>query len=88
MCLDAGGFGKFTLTNDPEADVESLYPKRIVYEPTSTLASITSQDSFGQGKNAASNLAIARPLDMSRLTRLVKVTNAVALKKDLDQLTN
>ena len=44
MCLDAGGFGKFTLTNDPEADVESLYPKRIVYEPTSTLASITSQD--------------------------------------------
>ena len=25
---------------------------------------------------------------MSRLTRLVKVANAVALKKDLDQLTN
>ena len=87
ICLDAGSFGKFTLANDPEADSESLYPKKIVYEPTSTLASLSQLDS-GKAAGSMSKVTISRPLDMSRLIRLVKVTNAVALRKDLDQLTN
>ena len=43
VCFEAGSFGKFTLTDDPDADSDSLYPKKITYEPTGMLASL-SQD--------------------------------------------
>ena len=40
VCLDAGSFGKFYLVNDPNAELDSLYPKKIVYEPTGVLRSL------------------------------------------------
>ena len=40
ICFDAGSFGKFILAHDPDADSESLYPKKIVYEASGVLASL------------------------------------------------
>ena len=37
VTLDTQQFGKFTLANDPEADRDTLYPKKIIYEATGTL---------------------------------------------------
>ena len=38
MAIDAKGFGKFRLTADPDASQDSLYPKKIVYEPCAAIA--------------------------------------------------
>ena len=38
VAIDAKGFGKFRLTSDPDASEDSLYPKKIVYEPSAALA--------------------------------------------------
>ena len=38
VTLDTQQFGKFTLANDPEADSDNIYPKKIVYEATGMLA--------------------------------------------------
>ena len=40
IALDTQSFGKFSLVDDPDADPESLYPKKIVYEPQGILAQI------------------------------------------------
>ena len=37
-CIDTQSFGKFTIVADPDADSESLYPRKIIYEPTGLLA--------------------------------------------------
>ena len=37
VAIDAKGFGKFRLTADPDASQDSLYPKKIVYEPCAAI---------------------------------------------------
>lgn len=38
VTLDTHHFGKFSLVDDPDADEESLYPKKLVYEPSSFMS--------------------------------------------------
>ena len=35
VALETQCFGKFIITADPEADEDSLYPRRILFEPSS-----------------------------------------------------
>jgi len=37
LSIDPNGFGKFTIVNDPDADVDSLYPRKIIFEQTGML---------------------------------------------------
>ena len=47
MGVDTKSFGKFIIVTDLDADPDDLYPKKIIYEPTGVLASIS--------RNASSN---------------------------------
>jgi len=38
VAIDTKGFGKFSLVADPEATQDSLYPKKLNYEPCARLA--------------------------------------------------
>ena len=38
--VDTWSFGKFSIVSDPDADAESLYPRKIVFEPTGLLAQV------------------------------------------------
>lgn len=38
LCIDTQSFGRFTIVADPDAEYESLYPRKITYEPTGLLA--------------------------------------------------
>ena len=84
VCFDAGNFGKFTLTRDPDADIDSLYPKKFIYEPSGLLAQLSQTKT----PTVTSQQAITRPLDIARLTRLARVDNAGALKKNLECLAS
>ena len=37
LSIDTNGFGKFTIVNDPDADADSLYPRKIIFEQTGML---------------------------------------------------
>ena len=83
MCFDLGGFGKILMLNDPEADYDSLYPRKLVHEPTGTLASvINSSVTFNKNK-----VILTRPLDYVGLSRMSSIPPTV-LKSDLDALSN
>ena len=43
MAIDTQSFGKFTIVADPEADSDSLYPNKIIFEPSGILSSVTSK---------------------------------------------
>ena len=34
VVIEGGPFGTFTLLHDPDASYDSLYPKKLMYEPT------------------------------------------------------
>ena len=67
VVIDAGYFGKFTLVHDTEAGYDTLYPKKLIFEPTSAMVPGT------QIKVWPSDIkSTVKPLDMGRLTRLCK----------------
>ena len=54
VTLDTQSFGKFSLVADPEADAESLYPKKIVYEPNVGLVKQVAKSAMNVLDSAAS----------------------------------
>ena len=77
MCFDLGGFGKILLLKDPEADYDSLYPRKLVHEATGTLASvIKSSVTFNKGK-----MILTRPLDYVGLSRMSSIPPTVLKQK-------
>ena len=71
--IDTQSFGRFTIVADPEADPESLYPSKIIFEPTGLLSSVTSKP--GYDKSTASAPLMTRQVDFARLSRLCRVQN-------------
>ena len=82
VCFDLGGFGKIYLLNDSDADYESLYPKKLVHEPTGILASVINTVTFKK-----SGAILTRSLDYAGLSQMSGVSPTV-LKSDLDALSN
>ena len=39
--IDTGSFGRFTLSPDPESQSDSLYCKKLIFEPSGGLAALT-----------------------------------------------
>ena len=81
-------FGKFNLVHDAAADPDTLYPKKITYEPTGVLSSLKLDKQSNNEAARQGNYLISKSLDMTRLTRLVRVTNQFALQKNLECLAN
>ena len=79
VCLDAGSFGKIYLVNDPDAGDDSLYPKKLVYEPMGVLRSLSDDKPFVRPTNL-----INKPLDMVRLARVCRNVNQNLIKKNID----
>ena len=89
ICFEAGSFGKFTLTQDPDAGSDCLYPRKIIYEPSGVLASLMQETTTSMKAGAVNKMAPSsakKSLDMARLTRLVRVINTTVLKNNLDSL--
>lgn len=83
ITVDTKSFGKFSIVNDPSADPDDLYPKKIVFEPTGTLArSCKNQERHG------GTLPASIPIDFARLTRLCNLQNQNQVKRNLELMSN
>ena len=82
VCFDIGGFGKIYMFNDADADYDSLYPKKLVHEPTGNLASVIKSVTFNKSK-----AVLTRSLDYNNLSQMSGMSPTV-LKNDLDALAN
>ena len=70
VAADIAGLGRFTLRHDSVAaltDDANLYPKTIVFEPSTALASAVSMRPVGATQ------IIVRPFDWSRMQRLCRI---------------
>ena len=43
LTIDTQYFGKFSIVQDPDADYDSLYPRKIEFEPSGSLGSVPMQ---------------------------------------------
>ena len=83
--IDTQSFGKFTIVADPDADPESLYPNKIVYEPTGLLSSIIGGDKISKPVKTA---ILTKKIDYGRISRLCRVQNSSLCKRNLEHLSN
>ena len=96
VAIDAKGFGKFRLTVDPDAAEDSLYPKKIVYEPTAALAKGTASsvrfaldsEPSEPPLTSAGHGILVKKIDFSRLVRLCRNQNQTTVKNNLQALSN
>ena len=66
IAIEAGCFGRFCLVHDPDASYDTLYPKKLIFEPTPAM-------SPGSKYKVWQDLRVTvKLLDMARLTRLCK----------------
>ena len=75
------------MVNDPHADYDSLYLKKILYEPTGILSSISMSPQNVAELRENSQVSEKR-IDMPRLLRLSKVSGHAMLKRNFDQILN
>ena len=83
--IDTQSFGKFTIVEDPDADPDALYSKKIVYEPTGILSQVTGAIT---SSNNTSNFMLNKTVDFSRVSRLCRVQNQTLCKKNLEHMAN
>lgn len=75
------------MVNDPHASYDSLYSKKILYEPTGILSSIPlSLQNIAELRE--NSQVLEKRIDMPRLLRLSKVTGHAMLKRNFDQILN
>ena len=75
--IEAGPFGTFTLMHDPEASNDTLFPKKLMFEPTYAMKP-------GHQLKVWQDVKVdMKPLDMTRLTRLCKDQSQAQIKKNL-----
>ena len=55
ITIDTQFFGRFCMLQDPDADVDSLYPKKIVYEPNVGLVKKSNQSTMNLHQAAQQN---------------------------------
>lgn len=80
VTLDTHHFGKFSLVDDPDADEESLYPKKLVYEPSSLFAkAITNRNNGNHYQSMASDSVrtprlgqLVKAIDYGQMNRLLR----------------
>ena len=55
ITIDTQFFGRFCMLQDPDADADSLYPKKIVYEPNVGLVKKSNQSTMNLHQAAQQN---------------------------------
>ena len=82
VVIEAGPFGTFTLMHDPEASNDTLFPKKLMFEPTYAMKP-------GYQLKVWKDYKVdMKPLDMTRLTRLCKDQSQAQIKKNLQQMAS
>ena len=77
VVIEAGPFGTFTLMHDSEASNDTLYPKKLIFEPTHAMKP-------GYKLKVWQDYKVdMKLLDMTRMTRLCKDQSQAQIKKNL-----
>lgn len=88
IVIDTKAFGKYSLVDDPEADQESLYPKKLIFEPSGLLAKVTPQRLAETERSRSVGQLLCKKIDYGKLARLVHSQSERNVKQNLDVLGN
>jgi len=94
VTLDTHNFGKFSLVDDPDADEESLYPKKLVYEPSSLMSKAITRPTNHHHSMASDSVRtprlgqLVKAIDYGQMNRLCRSQNQSLIKRNLDNLAN